>query len=146
MPEFECSIGFEEAYSKVGGHMFDLRRVFTSLNPKEELDQMIAVTREKLVSLLTPKSDIGWNKVQGEEIAQGLREKGFMEVCPLQEKYGHDMLDAMIKEHVVCYRPGPVWSDDLHLQEMTVEYPIITAPTPLHLWVLKNSMKELVQQ
>ena len=135
---------FEKVYKRVGGHMFDLRKVFTSLDPKNELDQMVAIARTELTSLVIPEPNIGWNKEQGEEIAKGLRDRGYMEVRPLQGKHGSDMLDAMIKENVICYRPGPVWNDDLNLQDpSTVEYPIITAPTPLHLWVLKNDMKEL---
>ena len=144
--EYKCSesLHFEEAYERVGGHMYDLRRVFTALDPKNELDQMIAVARTKLTSLLLPEPKIGWNREQGEEIAQGFLKKGYTEVRPLQEKHGSDMLDAMIKEHVICYRPGPVWSDDLNCQDASaLEYPIITAPTPLHLWVLKNDRKNL---
>ena len=47
---------------------------------------------------------------------------------------GDDIIDEMIKEHVVCYRPGPVWNDDLDLHK-NVKFLIITAPTSLHLYV-----------
>ena len=143
-----CSVQFDKVFEKVGGHMFDLRRVFMALEPEEELSQMIAVAQTNLTSLIVPtpsknpeKPELGWTKEQGEEVVNGIRLHGYMEVRPLREKHGDDMIDEMVKEHVVCYRPGPVWKDDLNLPE-NVEFPIITAPTPLHLWVLKEKFKE----
>ena len=144
--EHKCSMQFEDVYEKVGGDMFDLRRVFTALDPKDELDQMIAVARIKLTSLLRPEPKIGWDMKQGEEIAELLLKNGYINDVLQNEALKHhsrDILDAMIKENVICFRPGPVWNDDLNKQETnTSEYPIVTAPTPLHLWVLKNVMKK----
>ena len=145
-----CKMQFSKVYEVVGGHMFDLRRVFMAMDPEKEISQMIAVAQTNITSLMVPpknpktpvigwieKPVIGWTKEQGEEVAHGICTDGYMEVRTLREKYGNDMIDEMIKEHVVCYRPGPLWNDDLNLPK-DVRFPIITAPTPLHLYVLRK--------
>ena len=112
------------------------------MDPEKEISQMIAVAQTNVTSLMVPPKNpktpvIGWTKEQGEEVAQAIHTNGYMEVSTLREKHGDDMIDEMIKEHVVCYRPGPVWNDDLNLPK-DVRFPIITAPTPLHLYVLRK--------
>ena len=70
--EYRCSMQFEEAYKRVGGHMY------MHWTQKNELDQMIAIARTKLTSLVLPEPKMGWNREQGEEIAQGLHKKGYI--------------------------------------------------------------------
>ena len=139
-----CIMGFDKVYKvySVGGQMFDLRRVCLAQNPCTDLYQMIAVARANMATLKLPHKNpkikgMGWTKEQGEKVAQKIHEYGYIEVYECRERYGDDLIDEMIKEHVVCYRPGPMWCDDLSLPE-GVKFPIITAPTLLHLYVLKN--------
>ena len=50
---------------------------------------------------------------QGESVTQGIRNHGYIEVYKLTQGQGRHVIDETIKERMVCYRPGPMWGDDL---------------------------------
>ena len=105
----------------------------------EELAQMIAIAQSHMQSLKCPNTPkMGWTKEQGESVEQGIHDHGYLEVYKLtqEDMYGHDNNDRQDDQRARGLLR--TWGDDLILPE-NVKFPIITAPTPLHLFVLRNS-------
>ena len=66
-----------------------------------------------------------------------VKDNGFVRYTHLTEKLGERELDEMVKRHYLVYQPLPSISGDL--QDTSV-YPILTAPSPTHLWTLRKGM------
>ena len=117
----------------VGGHMVDLKKICLSISPMEELAQMVAIAHSHMNSLKCPE--------HGESVAQGiLRSRLHRELHThtggVEDAYGHDnYIDEMIKGHVVCYRPGPKWGDDLILPEKLMLSFLLSLHPPLNIYI-----------
>ena len=54
----------------------------------------------------------------------------------LKDSFGEKLVDEMIKEHFLVYQPLPSLVDN-NVEDLSL-YPILTAPSPAHLWTLRK--------
>ena len=77
-----------------------------------------------------------WSRKASMCVMKELRDKGVLQYTTLRDEFGQEAVDEMIKEHFLVYQPLPSLANS-PIEDST-GYPILTAPSPAHLWVLRK--------
>ena len=132
------SLQFNDVYDVFGGHMFHLKKCYLrGVHPELTTIVKMALVRWKL--FVVPNSGskkFKWSRESALFVMDQLRENGSIQYTALKDSFGEELVDEMIKEHFLCYQPLPLLVDNT--VEDSSHYPILTAPSPAHLWTLRK--------
>ena len=128
------SLQFNDVYDVFGGHMFQC--YLRGVRPDLTTIVKMALVRWKLFVVPSSGSEkFKWSRESALAVVNQLRENGSIQYTALKDSFGEKLVDEMIKEHFLVYQPLPSLvnnAEDLSL------YPILTAPSPAHLWTLRK--------
>ena len=132
------SLKFDDVYNVFGGHMFHLKQCYLrGVRPESTTIVKMALVRWKQFVVPTSGSKkFKWSRESAIAVMDQLRENGSIQYTALKNSFGEELVDEMVKEHFLVYQPLPSLVDND--VEDPSHYPILTAPSPAHLWTLRK--------
>ena len=132
------SLQFNDVYDVFGGHMFHLKQCYLrGVRPDLTTIVKMALVRWKLFVVPSSGSEkFKWSRESALAVVNQLRENGSIQYTALKDSFGEKLVDEMIKEHFLVYQPLPSLVDN-NVEDLSL-YPILTAPSPAHLWTLRK--------
>ena len=113
---------FDDVYSIVGGHIGDLKEQYCN-ESCSIVDGTWAPRKYKYIK----------------ELVEELRENGFIPYKQAKKRFDAYLIDNMMRNNALFYQPTPQWTYDLP-DAQPWDYPLLTTPTPAHVWALRNHM------